>query len=95
MTGMPQLDEAYVNFGALGVVVIMLVIGAIYGTIDAVLRADQVLFGDVVLYTLVVIPFMTIENNFAGLVGNILQVGVVKYLMVRSVCTPKCARRNR
>ncbi|MBS1875385.1 MAG: O-antigen polysaccharide polymerase Wzy [Acidobacteria bacterium] len=95
MTGMPQLDEAYVNFGALGVVVIMLVIGAIYGTIDAVLRADQVLFGNVVLYTLVVIPFMTIENNFAGLVGNILQVGVVKYLMVRSVCTPKCARRNR
>jgi hypothetical protein len=89
-----QLIEAYVNFGTVGVMVVLLVIGSVYRVVQGMFVHPTMGFGAVVGMTYVFTQWFDIEANasliFGGLVYELLYIGVLSTLirLVESVQQP-------
>lgn len=68
---LPILVEFYVNFGAIAVVIGMLIVGAIYGVVDSIVnRPGQTLVISMIGLTLL-LPLLLIESDFSLVFGGL------------------------
>jgi hypothetical protein len=97
MTGLPQLVEAYINFGVAGVAVVMFCLGLVYSTVDGLLGKSPGSPELDILYAAVMVDLLTIETNLAGVAAGLLQALVGKYLLMRYVlgCESRHARAQK
>jgi hypothetical protein len=85
---MPQIVELYVNFGALGVILGMALIGWIYRLLDTLLNAPQA--GDAALLAGAVVfsRLVNIESDASLVFGLVAQVGVMLFFVLRALGEP-------
>lgn len=80
--GIGHIAEAYVNFGIIGVMLIMLVQGSIFATFAKVLNGEKS-EGGVAIYTIIMITFFNgIGSATAGLFGGIVQLAVSEAIIL-------------
>jgi hypothetical protein len=75
--GMPHLIECYVNFGALGVIVIMILIGMVYSAVERALNHEKAGEGGVALYATLMTSLWTIETATAPTFGALVQTTIL------------------
>jgi hypothetical protein len=84
----PQLIEAYVNFGPIGIIVVMFILSQIYRAMTHFLnRSDQGDWGVILTITLAM-DLIKIESNFSLVVGGLLYKIPVYYLIGRVLLKP-------
>jgi len=83
---LPQLVEAYLNFGIPGVLIIMFVIGAIYRITQEMFVHPKMGLGGVVAVGYIVTQWLDIEANFSltfgGLAYALAYIGLVHILVI-------------
>jgi hypothetical protein len=80
---LPQLVESYANFGEIGVIVIALVIGGIYGTLDRHYNAPGQSTVRSLMAISLLIPLFNIESDFSLVFGGLLMNAVALRIVVR------------
>jgi hypothetical protein len=68
---LPQLVEAYINFGASGIVLVMFIIGVIYRAVEGLFVHRTMGFGAVVCSALVLGQWFAIDHTFSQTIGGI------------------------
>jgi hypothetical protein len=78
---LPQLIEAYVNFGIVGVIGVMFAIGVVYQLFQALLVHPQMGIGEIVAATFILLGWTDIEANlslvFGGFVFSFVFIGLI------------------
>jgi hypothetical protein len=69
-----QLLEAYINFGTVGVVLVMFLIGMIYRSIILLLIHPDMGAGGIIAISYIGMLFLDIESNFSLLFGGEIQL---------------------
>jgi hypothetical protein len=82
MTGMPHLVEAYVNFGWLGVALVMPLVGFAYGLLDSSLNYSPENEGGIALLAAIGMSPIAIETATAPSFGALLQNALVLALLL-------------
>ncbi len=68
---LPQLIEAYINFGPVGVVGVMVIIGATYRLVQAMLIGEHTGLGELVAGVYIFAGLLQIETNASLVIGGI------------------------
>jgi hypothetical protein len=83
---LPQITEAYINFGVAGVLIVMMMIGAVYRVAQGVFAHPRMGLGGVVALSYIATHWLDIEANFSlmfgGLPYELLFIGLVHLLVV-------------
>jgi hypothetical protein len=83
VVGLPHLIEAFINFGLLGIILVMALIGVAYGIIDRILNHPRVGEGGAAIYAVLLISLLTVESTTVGTFGGLIQYGAVYYFILR------------
>jgi hypothetical protein len=83
--GCPHLPEAYLNFGPLGVIFVMMIIGMIYGAVDRLFNHPDAGEGGIAVYAVILTDLWTIETATAPTFGGLIQGLLVYTLILRLV----------
>jgi hypothetical protein len=83
--GLPQLVEAFINFGDLGVVFIMMLMGIFYAVLDRMFNHSEAGGGATAIYSTLLMNFVNIETSTAAIFGALPQTVLIFYLILRSL----------
>jgi len=83
--GIPHLIEAYVNFGTLGVLFVMMLIGMVYGAVDRLFNHLEAGEGAIVIYAVIMTTLWTIETGTAATFGAVIQTILFYVIIFRFV----------
>jgi len=75
--GLPHLAEAYINFGPLGIIFIMMIIGMVYAGVDRLFDHSEAGGGGVAIYAVILNNLWTIETATAPTFGALIQTIIV------------------
>ncbi|MFA5976304.1 MAG: O-antigen polysaccharide polymerase Wzy [Elusimicrobiota bacterium] len=83
--GMPHLVESYVNFGALGVLFIMGILGMVYATMERLFNHENAGEGGIAIFAVILTSLINIETALAPSFGSILQSIIIYIVALRWV----------
>ena len=81
-----QLIEFYINFGDIGVLVGMAVMGILYGLMYAKLNVPGSGDSTILIAALIFSRLINIESDFSLVFGAVLQTAILLYLVLRFIC---------
>jgi hypothetical protein len=81
--GLPHLVEAFINFGNLGVVFIMMLMGAFYAVLDKMFNHPEAGGGAIAIYSTMLMNFINIETSTAAIYGALPQTLLIFYIFFR------------
>jgi hypothetical protein len=87
--GLPHIVETYINFGAAGVVVLMMVLGFFYASLDRFFNHPDVGAGGTAIYATILYGLVNIETAASATFGALLQTIVIYVVMLRLVRAKK------
>jgi len=81
--GMPHLLETFINFGVLGVIFVMMLIGMVYAAAERLFNHTEAGEGGVAAYAVVLTMLLTIETATAPTFGALIQTILILILTLR------------
>lgn len=85
---LPMLIEMYINFGPLGVIIGMFILGIILRIIYSLVNHLQCGEGGLLMGAIIFINLLNIESDFSLAFGNILQYIILFYIIIRKMKVP-------
>jgi len=83
--GLPHLVEAFINFGNMGVVFVMMALGVFYAVIDKMFNHTEAGGGGIAIYSTMLMNFVNIETSTAAIFGAMPQTILILYLVFRTM----------
>ena len=82
---MPQIAETFINFGTPGIIIIMMLIGLFYGSLDHMLGHSKAGEGGSAIYVALMIGLLSIDSGAAGVFCGAAQNFLLYYVILRAV----------
>jgi len=78
---LPILDELYINFGIIGIIIGMFLIGIAYRILYRIINYEGMSFYTAIIGTIIFLVLLNIGSNISLLFGNLIEYIVVLYII--------------
>ena len=78
---LPMLIELYINFGAIGIIIGMFLIGVVYRILYRIMNYEGMGEGVAVIGAIIFMNLMNIESNISLVFGNVVENTIIMYLI--------------
>jgi len=78
---LPMLIELYINFGAIGIIIGMFLIGVVYRILYRIMNYEGMSEGVAVIGAIIFMNLMNIESNISLVFGNVVENTIIMYLI--------------
>ena len=89
--GLPHIVEAYINFGTMGLVFVMFILGMLYATLDRIFNHEEAGAGGIAIYATILFSLVNIETCTTAAFGATFQTVVFYALLLSTVRAKKGA----